>query len=454
MQAYLQQLENYVDQVMTWLLTYVFSVDTAIQAGAVVAVAIIAWVVQKPLHNITERLKYQKSPIVRLPALALRSLLLPLSLTIFLHLGATVFQNMNYAHSLLDILATLSLAWVVIRLLSGAVQNADLQHFISIAVFVVAALHIVDWLSPVITFLDSLRFETENVRISLLDILKTALTIIVLFWLAKLIGHFLEHYFNSMKQISPSGRVLLGKVTHIGLYTVAFAVALSVAGINLTTLAVFSGAVGVGIGFGLQKVVSNFISGLIILLDRSIKPGDIIELSDGHYGWINRLSGRYVSVTTRDGEEHLIPNEDFITERVINLSYADKNMRLKINVGVSYKTDLRKAMNLMLEAALENDRVLRDPEPKVWITEFADSAVNLQLRIWIADPESGSMNVRGDIMLRVWDAFAKKGIEIPFPQMDIHLPKTEAVKVRKQTKKSPKKAAKPAKTKKAVKKKK
>lgn len=426
MRTYVSQLQTYLDQFTAWINTQVLSVDTLIQCAGLAFIVFIAWLAQTPLRSITERLKYQKSPIVRLPALAIRDLLMPLSIAIFLQLGVFCFTELGYSSGLLDILATLALAWVVIRLVTGALEDPGIQRLVSTVIFIIAALHILNWLAPVLDFLDSLRLETDTIKISLLSILQTALTIIVLFWLAKIIAGFLDHYYKSLKQISPSGRVLLGKITHIGLYTVAFAVALSAAGINLTTLAVFSGAVGVGIGFGLQKVVSNFISGLIILLDRSIKPGDIIELSDGHYGWINRLSGRYVSVTTRDGEEHLIPNEDFVTARVVNLSYADKNMRLKINVGVSYKTDLRQAMNLMLAAAGENKRVLADPEPKVWITEFADSAVNLQLRIWIADPEEGSMNVRGDIMLRIWDAFKAHGIEIPFPQLDIHLPEQKA----------------------------
>jgi small-conductance mechanosensitive channel len=214
--------------------------------------------------------------------------------------------------------------------------------------------------------------------------------------------------------------VLLAKLAKIFLVTVAVLAAVTSVGINWAALAVFGGAVGVGIGFGLQKVVSNLISGVILLLDRSIKPGDVIEVGET-YGWINKLAARYTSVITRDGREHLVPNEDMITMPVINWTYSSTKVRRHIPVGVSYKADLRKAMDLMIAAALETPRVLDDPDPKCLIKGFGDSAVNLELRLWIADPQNGVANVASDVMLKIWDKFHEHGIEIPYPQRDLHL---------------------------------
>src|SRR5690606_33084517 len=167
-----------------------------------------------------------------------------------------------------------------------------------------------------------------------------------------------------------------------------------------------SGAVGVGVGFGLQKVVSNLLSGILLLLDRSLKPGDVIEVGDA-YGWIEKMGGRYVTVATRDGKEYLIPNEDLITQQVINWSYTDRAIRLRIGTGISYRSDVRKAMELRAAAAAAEPRVLADEvhKPVVRLVGFGDSSVDLELRIWVTDPEKGVVNIESDIRLAIWDAF-------------------------------------------------
>ena len=188
----------------------------------------------------------------------------------------------------------------------------------------------------------------------------------------------------------------------------------------LQRLTLLGGAIGVGIGFGLQKVVSNLVSGLILLLDRSIKPGDVIEI-DGTYGWINSLRARYASVITRDGKEHLIPNEDLITSKVVNWSFSDKNVRVRVPIGISYEADPRQAVDLCLDAARSAPRVLNDPEPRCLVMGFGDNSVNLQLRFWIDDPSNGVGNIRSKVLLAVWDRFQEEGIEIPFPQRDVRV---------------------------------
>jgi small-conductance mechanosensitive channel len=196
-------------------------------------------------------------------------------------------------------------------------------------------------------------------------------------------------------------------------------VAMQALSIDLTALTVLSGAVGVGIGFGLQKVVSNFISGMIILLDESIKPGDTITLGET-FGWIRELRARFVSVVTRDGREYLIPNEDFITTQVINWSFSDKFVRLDVPFGVAYDSDPHEVIGIAIEAASAVDRVASHYRPPVcWMTEFGDSSINFLLRFWIEDPQQGLTNIRGKVMLALWDAFKENDIKIPFPHREV-----------------------------------
>ena len=191
-------------------------------------------------------------------------------------------------------------------------------------------------------------------------------------------------------------------------------------GIDLTALAVFTRALGVGLGFGLQKVVSNFVSGIILLMEKSVKPGDVIAVDDS-YGWVQSLGARYVSVLTRDGIEHIIPNEDFITQKVENWSFSNNDLRLKMDVGVSYDTDVEKAMALCLEAVREQDRVKSKELAVCFLKGFGDSSVDLELRFWIDDPAEGCGNVKSKIYLSIWHKFKKHGIEIPYPQRDLHI---------------------------------
>jgi small-conductance mechanosensitive channel len=193
---------------------------------------------------------------------------------------------------------------------------------------------------------------------------------------------------------------------------------LSLVGIDLTVFTVLSGAIGVGIGFGLQKVVSNFISGIIILADRSIKPGDTISLGET-FGWIRELRARFVSVVTRDGREYLIPNEDFITQQVINWSFSDDLVRLDVRFGVSYNSDPHVVANLAVGATTSVTRIVQSQNPVCWLTGFGDSSLDFVLRFWIRDPQNGLTNIRGQVLLALWDAFKENGISIPYPHREV-----------------------------------
>lgn len=311
-------------------------------------------------------------------------------------------------------------AWVLIRLASSLVENASVARIIAISAWTVAALNIFGWLDEAMTLLDSWSVNVGQVRLSPLTVLKIAFSLWFALWLATALSTLLEKRLERSKDTNASTRVLISKLTRISLVLLAILIALSAVGIDLTALAIFSGALGVGLGFGLQKIFSNLVSGVILLVDKSIKPGDVISLGTT-FGWINYHGLRYTSVITRDGTEHLIPNEELITQRVENWSFSNDLVRLKEPIGISYDSDVRLAIQLCTEAAQMNPRVLRDPEPRAQLVGFGDSSVNLELRLWIDDPQQGRANVISEVLLSIWDKFHEHGITIPFPQRDLHV---------------------------------
>ena len=241
-----------------------------------------------------------------------------------------------------------------------------------------------------------------------------------LFTLARLISTTTAANIRKNEDISPSMQVLAVKGLQLALYGCAFFLGVKAVGIDLTGLAVLSGAIGVGLGFGLQKVVSNLVSGVIILLDKSIKPGDVISLGDT-FGWIQTLGARYASVVTRDGKEYLIPNEDLITGQVVNWSHSNDFVRLDIHFGTAYNDDPHQVRALAIEAAKSVDRVLSFKAPVCHIVGFGDSSVDYILRFWIKDPTGGLTNIRGNVYLALWDTFKENDISIPFPQREVRM---------------------------------
>ncbi|MCH2548273.1 MAG: mechanosensitive ion channel [Alphaproteobacteria bacterium] len=320
----------------------------------------------------------------------------------------------------ISVVSVLLLAWIIIRLSTGLVSSRLWAKVIAAIAWAFAALSILEWLDPLINYLDDMAVTLGKYEITMLGVLKAMILLVVLLWLALSSSRTIERRIRKSRTLTPSVQELSSKLIKISFVVVAIIVSLTSVGIDLTAFAVFSGAVGVGIGFGLQKVVSNLISGIILLMDRSIKPGDVIELGDT-YGWINSLGARFVSVITRDGKEHLIPNEDLITQKVINWSYSDTNVRLKVPVGISYSSDVNKAMDLLIEAAIETPRVLESPSPRCLLIGFGDNSVDLELRVWAADPNNGIANLRSAVLVKVWNKFNSNGIEFPFPQRDVHL---------------------------------
>ena len=297
------------------------------------------------------------------------------------------------------------------------------KAFLFLLVVGFLALDFLESLEPIRAFLDSenLSFSIGQTRISAYLMIKALITIMLFFLITGVLSEFGEKRIKSIKGIHSSNKALINKAFHIFIYFFGFIIALNILGIDLTAFAIFSGAIGIGIGFGLQKITSNFISGLILLFEKSIENGDMVELSDGTYGLIRKTSARYTLLETFEGREMMIPNEDFIINRVTNWTFNNRRGRLELNIGVAYESDIEKVMELILEAAKEHPRCMDEPGPSCYLKEFGDSSVNFMLFFWVEDVSSGRYRAQSDVMMRVWKKFKEHNISIPFPQRDIYI---------------------------------
>jgi small-conductance mechanosensitive channel len=276
-----------------------------------------------------------------------------------------------------------------------------------------------------INWLDAIGFDVADTRFSLWSVLVVVLVIVGVYMLARLGEKAGRMVLRRMRTLDPSRIVLADKLVSVVVWTLAILIGIDLLGLDLTALAVFSGAFGLAVGFGLQRTFGNLIAGIILLMDKSIKPGDVIAIADQSgqqtFGQIRAIGIRAVSITTRDEREYLIPNENLMINQVENWSYSSRKVRFQIPVGVSYKCDMALAEKLMIEAAKSAPRVLTDPPPTVWMKDFGASSVDFVIHCWITDPEDGIGNIRSSVLKRLWDLFAENGIEIPFPQRDLNL---------------------------------
>jgi len=406
-----------------WFLRDVLVIGTLLELVVILSCIALGGLVARPfkprLVRWIEERNWQAMTIGRFLG-ALHQVLAFAVAVVLLGFAMVLFQRFEASRQILNMAVSLLSAWVLIRLVTSVLRDPGWRRYIAMLAWTLAALHILDLLQSFLELLDSLAITLGGVRISILLIIKAVIFLTILLRLSLGASSLLEKRIKTMEGLTPSIQVLLSKALKITLLAAAVIVTLSSLGINLSAFAFFGGAIGVGVGFGLQKVVSNLVSGIILLLDRSIKPGDVIEIGST-YGRIESLGARYVSVATRDNTEYLIPNEDLITTQVVNWSFSDKLVRLKVVVGVSYDSNIHQVMRLMVAAAVGIPRVLADPKPVCQLKNFGDSSIDMELRLWISDPENGVSNVSSDVRIAIWDAFKANGIEIPFPQCDLHI---------------------------------
>ncbi len=277
--------------------------------------------------------------------------------------------------------------------------------------------------------LDSMALSIGDMRVSVWDGLVVVLVIVGVITAAYFMSKLLQSLLKRITKLDVTQRLLAEKLISLAVWAIAILFGIDLLGIDLTALAVFSGAFGLAIGFGLQKTFGNLIAGIILLMDRSIKPGDVIAVADqagaSTFGQIRKIGIRAVSITTRDQKEYLIPNENLMINQVENWSYSSKNVRMQIPVGVSYGCDIKHAELLMLEAAKMCKRVLNSPPPTVWLDQYGESSVDFVIHCWIKDPEAGVGNVKSEVLKNLWDLFQRDGVEIPFPQRDLNFRNNE-----------------------------
>ena len=324
------------------------------------------------------------------------------------------------ANILLGLSLGVALALLIWTLARGLRMPRWAAAILSGAAFVAALTQAVDGVRSLASILESIAFRIGSRSFTLLDVAQLAISLLVLAAVIRLARRVISHSIARTDKLDSTQKVLAQKLAAIALLAAAFLIGVDLLGIDLTALAVFSGAVGLAIGFGLQKTFGNLIAGIILLLDRSIKPGDVISVGES-FGAISKIGVRAVSIVTRDGKEHLIPNENLMTEEVVNWSYSDTKVRIHIPVGVSYDCDLALAQKLMIEAGKQPARVLPSPAPAVWLKRFGDSSVDHDILVWVADPEAGVGNVQSEVLNALWRLFKEHGIEIPYPQRDLHI---------------------------------
>lgn len=425
-------IEARLEAIWDWVRQEALSVEFDVQVVIVILALLLGFATKRQVTAGFARI-FRFEPIQRFQTQAIRFIApvagpgaawLLLSLVLF-GLGQAGMETF-----LVRLAANLVGAWTVIRLVSSFIADPFWARSAATIAWTIAALNLLGWIGPASAFLDSLGIPLgADRRLSVLTVTRAAVVIAAFYWGASLLSRLFSTRMEHLPSLNPSARILITKAVQIALMATAAMMALSAMNIDLSALAILGGAIGLGIGFGLQKIFSNLVSGVILLLDRSIKPGDVITV-DETYGRVSTLGMRFASVKTRDGHEHLIPNEELITSRVINWSYSDTAVRIKRPIGISYHSNVREAQKLIEEVVPKVARVVAIPKTVCQLHGFGDNSIDLEVRFWIRDPQNGVNNVTSEVLLAIWDAFTEHGIEFPFPQRDLHIVGGEPVKIR------------------------
>ncbi len=418
------QLSSWLKDAAAWTLDHVTTWPMIAQITALILIFLLAYGAHRKLRPLLDGWVRRSNLPGLLQSISAAIIRETGGLTFILLVWVTagVFEKIPAiaASGLMEIVASLVTAWVIIAISSLIIANRVLARVVAAIAWTIAALNILGLLTPTMDTLRGFTFSMGSANVSMLDLLGGLTLLVLLIWVALAITHAIERSLMGMSGVTPRGRVLIIKLSRGALVVIAVMVALPTMGINFAALAVFSGALGVGIGIGLQKQVSNLLSGLFLLLDKSVKPGDVIEVGQT-FGWVREMTARYVGVITRDNKEILIPNDDFVVNQVINWSHSDRKVRMEIKFGVAYNSDPHAVRRIAVQAAKSPKRVANDPEPVCHLTAFGDSSIDFVLRFWINDPEEGVTNIKGQIFLALWDLLKENNIGIPFPHRHVIL---------------------------------
>ncbi|MGH8703814.1 MAG: mechanosensitive ion channel family protein [Burkholderiales bacterium] len=394
------------------------------QAGALALCVLAAWWLSRLMQW---RAPDTSAEALKRGAAAFRRIAFPLLAMLLLLAGRAALGQwhktnlLSVAIPLFGALAGIRFAVYLLRLaFSRSVWLDAFERSIATLIWIALALHLTGLLPEIVEWLGEVQFAAGKHRLSLWTLLSAALWVGVTLLLALWAGAALEARLMRAEQLHSSLRVVFARLGKAVLLVAAVLVVLPLMGVDLTVLSIFGGALGVGLGLGLQKIASNYVSGFIILLERSIRLGDMIT-ADNQYGEVKQITTRYVVVRALTGVEAIIPNDTLVTGTVLSHSYTDKKVRLAVRVQVTYRSDVPEVLKLLEEIARRHARVLRDPEPRALVTSLGDSGVELEIGFWIADPESGSLNVRSDVSVSLLSEFRARNIEIPVAQREVRL---------------------------------
>jgi len=340
-------------------------------------------------------------------------------------IARNILNYFEFSMPIIRVAIGLIIIWLSLKIVSAIISNNAIRKIVVGFSWTAAIIFSVGLMDETVLLLNNTGFTLVGIRVTAYAILSALFALLIFGWLAKLTLGVIERRINTADSIKPSLQVLFVKIAKITTFGVVFFIVISNLGIDLTTFAFVTGAIGIGVGFGLQKVISNLISGVILLLDESIKPGDIIEVDDT-FGRVQEMSSRYTSVVDLDGREFLVPNENIITNKLINWSHKDKYVRAHVNVGVSYSADVNRVMEILNSIPARFPRILKNPNPVSYLIDFGDNSINFRLCFWITDPEKGLFNVKSDLLVAIWQAFKDNDVEIPFPQRDVYIKKMPA----------------------------
>ncbi len=343
---------------------------------------------------------------------------------IFLSIGLSIYSEFFNETIIFSTTLRLITLLLFLRFLRISSNNNFLTNAAGLILVPALMLDIFGIFDETMIYLDTIAFKIGNVRLSVYILIKAFIVLLLVFWLSGLVSRKSKAYIDSSKSIKSSTKGIISKVIDILIYAIVAIIILKTFGVDMTTLAVIGGAIGVGIGFGLQKIASNFISGIILLLEKSVEIGDIVELDNGNiYGTVKHFGGRYTLLEAVDGKEIMIPNEEFIINKVTNWTYSNNRARVEIKVSVAHGSDLEKARELMMESARENPRCLNYPEIECFVTDFGEYDIKLVLFFWISDIVEGRMKPRSEVLINIWKKLAENNIQIPLPQREVTLSK-------------------------------
>ncbi len=397
----------------------------SLQIAAIVTAVLIAW----GINGILRAYVMRNAPgNWKLTIGSINRVLFPLSTLIIVLTAKAILANWQHT-SLLHLASTLLIAMAAIRLAVYAVRYIispggvlkTLENTLSAVIWSILALHLSGFLPEISALLQTIEFSIGKTTVNLWLVLQALLTIFATIFIALWCSRMIENKLMHAENINMNMRVVLGKVLRVFLIFIAILIGLSAVGLDITLLSVFGGALGVGLGFGLQRIASNYVSGFILLLDKSMQIGDIVTIEDKHYGVITDLRTRYLVLKKLDGTQVIVPNEMLIINSVINHSFTDRNSRVLVDVQVAYDSDLELVLSLMTQVAQDNPRILVTPEPVATIKAFAESGVDMNLSAWISDPENGQLTLKSEIYLALWKSFKQHDISIPFPQRELKI---------------------------------